>query len=144
MGIREDYVAQVKQKLGIAYRYGGKGPLYDCSGTVTVSMRGAGMNIGDHNANELSKIFSGKDVPYADALPGTLCFYGDSPETVDHVMTVIERWADGYLVLAGAHSGGATTTTLAAAEAAGAMVGTVPQSYWSSKRQLVLDPFKEV
>lgn len=96
MTFRERYLAAVVKLIGRPVLWRGKGLIaYDCSGTVTASLRligGPDLTLID-NAQALhdhSRMLRSELGPAEAPLPGDLVFCGTSPLGIEHVMTVDE------------------------------------------------------
>jgi cell wall-associated NlpC family hydrolase len=109
----------------------------DCSGVASYML-----NLPQKaNHAQLIEMFNNKSVSQANSLPGTLWFYGQTPESISHVMVVLARWPNGVIKLVGARGGDETTINLEIATQQNAYVQQVDSSYWASHYQLALDPF---
>ena len=138
MVTREQYILNLRSVIGAPYQWGAWGPAaYDCSGLVSWAL---GLTA-KHNAAELYHLFHFFTVRPAQAAPGSLYFYGEDINHIDHVMSVLDHWQNGYIVLIGACHGDATTINLDVAKAQGACVCTQPQGYWLSHFVASADPF---
>jgi hypothetical protein len=93
------------------------------------------------NAAEIYHDYRSFAILPAQAAPGSLYFYGDDINHIDHVMSVLDHWQNGYIVLVGACHGDTTTINLDVAKQQGAFVMTKYQSYWLSHFQAAVDPF---
>ena len=139
MNSREIYLNNVLNQAGKPYLWGAWGPdAFDCSGLVSF-----GLGFKEKKcAADLFLMFKTAQIPKAQALPGSIFFYGPSPAKIDHVMTVLQHWPNGTLTLIGARGGDSETTTLDIAAAKGAMVDVTVGTYWSSHFQYAVDPFQ--
>jgi cell wall-associated NlpC family hydrolase len=76
-------VAYAESKLGDSYVYAAAGPsVFDCSGLTMAAWASAGVSL-PHNAAEQMSVTT--SVSYANAQPGDLLFFYDSPGYVGHV-----------------------------------------------------------
>ena len=139
---RERFLQAVRENIGIPYIYGGqsrKGA--DCSGFVVLCARQAGIRMPDRSAAAMvgEYFHDFKKMPGL-AEPGDLLFYGKTAMAITHVMVVIERWADGTLITAGARGGDSTTKTVKKAKQNKAFVD-VCMDYWPERLQMAVNPF---
>jgi cell wall-associated NlpC family hydrolase len=143
MDARSTFVNAVRQRIGLPYIWGCKdgNPGYDCSGLVTDCLKIAGVNVGDHSASEIAKLFSGYRVVPSLAQPGALYFYGVKKDTITHVMIVLARWSNNTIVLAGVRGGDSSVLNVHTAFTKNAFVDTVLCTYWTTALQLAVDPF---
>lgn len=141
---REQFVQFAKLQGGKPYIYGANGPdAYDCSGLLCACLHAAGLLIGDHGADDLYRLWAGKEVKEY-TRPGQVFFYRDGAAgPITHCMIGIDVWAPGRGTLVGARGGGATTTTIEAAWAARAAVCTVFSWYWQDNCIAILDPWED-
>lgn len=138
---RKSFLSNLRSIIGSPYRWGAWGPdLFDCSGTVSFCL---GLS-SKRDAAELFSDYKGLAVPFAQAAPGCLVFYGTDINHIDHVMSVLEHWDNGYIVLAGACHGDSSTISLDRAKEQGACICTQPQEYWFSHRVTCVDPFSTI
>ena len=138
MNSRSDYVSFLRSVIGAPYRWGAWGPdSYDCSGLVSWAL---GLTA-KRDAAELYHDYQAKTVLPAQAAPGSLYFYGTDINHIDHVMSVLAHWNNGYIVLVGSCHGDSTTINDDVAKAQRACVCTQPQNYWQSHFQAAVDPF---
>jgi hypothetical protein len=152
MNPRDRYVATAVLLIGKPYLYGQPEtiedmavsdiPGCDCSGAQQYALCHAGMVFDQRrNAHELAEYYASKTIRASEALPGCLFFYGDSPESISHVMGVFSRDDTGLITLWGARGGTSETITVADAIRDHAVVAKEPFDYWASHRQFVVDPF---
>lgn len=74
-GMRAIVLQFATSQIGKPYVYGAAGPnAYDCSGLTMAAYARAGIKL-PHNAAQQQRL--GKGVPYIDAQPGDLLFWGD-------------------------------------------------------------------
>jgi len=147
---RNTYVAELQRHIGKPYHWGFMGPdSFDCSGLVCRCLNAAGANIVSKLcAADLVAKFGANKVQPGQAPIGTLFFYGPSPAQITHVMSVLFRWANGMVILAGARHGDATTVSTEIAAQQKACVDTVfgyyqdTPLYWTANFQFALDPFR--
>lgn len=77
--VAQTVVAFARAQIGKPYVFGAAGPgAFDCSGLTMAAFAAAGRNIGGHGVNVQYQLAQSKGllVPYADAKPGDLLFYG--------------------------------------------------------------------
>jgi cell wall-associated NlpC family hydrolase len=138
MNSRSQYIANLCSIIGFPYQWGAWGPSsFDCSGAVSWAL---GLTEKKCVA-DLFHNFKGNAIEPKQASPGTLYFYGTDINHIDHVMSVLQHWDSGYIVLIGSCHGDETTTTPERAAYQNAFVMTQPQSYWQSHFQEACDPF---
>lgn len=139
--IRQLFIQALRQKIGAPYLWGGTGPEgYDCSGVICTCLNEAGYPIRRTNAAGLAELYRNNEVPKTGAIEGVLFFYGES-NRVHHIMSVLTRWPNGHIILAGARGGDNTTNSINEAARLNAMVDIVESNYWNSKFLYALDPF---
>lgn len=152
MNPRDKYIATAVLLIGKPYLFGQPAtiadmaasniPGCDCSGAQQYTLYHAGIVLDQRrNAHELAEYYSSKEIRAADAIPGCLFFYGDTPESISHVMGCFSRDESGIITLWGARGGTSETLTIADAARDHAFVTKEPFEYWASHRQLVVDPF---
>jgi len=144
MAPRQLFTAFMRDSVGLPYIYGANGPeMYDCSGVVCAALRAAGMQIGDHSAQDLYAMFKDRTVPEF-SREGQLFFYRDDPVgPVTHVMVGTRYWGKGRGWLVGARGGGSTTLSVDMAWAAKACVDLVRCDYWQDARVAICDPLED-
>lgn len=144
--MRDAFVAAVRSQVGRPYIWGGQDPKigFDCSGLVIWAMNQAGLPIRDHSSSQLAAIYEGNQVGIKTAYPGCLVFYGNTEDSIKHVMTVVDVWPDGTFAMVGARGGDAYCTKAETAAKLGACVDCVlGPAYWSRKFRFCADPFLE-
>jgi hypothetical protein len=115
--------------LAVPYIYGGKDPQVglDCSGAITNALQIAGVAGFPPDLTNAQKLYEASaPTNIGDVQPGTLVFYGQSRDAIDHVMAVADQVAGVWRVL-GASGAGKRCTTLALARQAGACVHYEPR-----------------
>jgi hypothetical protein len=138
---RERYLENMSYLIiqGTPYKWGGMDiDGCDCSGAVCYCMEWNDKK----NAQQIYEMFKANRIERLQSQPGSLIFYGDSLGLITHVMSVISRWPNGALVIAGARGGDSTTTNLDRAKAQRAFVDTCFGDYWLDKYVTAVDPFK--
>jgi cell wall-associated NlpC family hydrolase len=114
------------QLAGTPYRWGGNTPIFglDCSGLVLELLRAVGFwGAQDASALALHKALRAKGCQTKRPEPGGVVFFGHTRETINHVAVCM---SDALMIEAG--GGGQDTTSLDAADRAGAFVRIRPIS----------------
>ena len=145
---RKRFLTFIRGTIGAPYRWAAQGPyMYDCSGLVVAGLHHVDLLPPDVDMTsaQLNSHFSELGHPAHDRIdaPGLLCFYGNGPNAVHHVMIALTTWdaEKGMSVLVGARGGDPSTTTIGEAYRKGAMVCVAHGEYWRSHLQAVRDPF---
>ena len=110
--------------MAVPYIYGGKNPLtgLDCSGAMCCALQIAGVELDPLLTNAQALYEKARTIPGLPAVqPGTLCFYGQSRDAIDHVMAVSDQYAGVWRVV-GASGAGRSCTSIEAARRAAACV----------------------
>jgi cell wall-associated NlpC family hydrolase len=84
---RQRFCQLVLSKLGNTVLWGANGPdAFDCSGLVLWALGGVGAKLADCRAQDLADETPDLvTAPGATPLPGDLCFYGQSANSISHV-----------------------------------------------------------
>lgn len=138
------FVNAARNRIGAPYIWGDEGKNgYDCSGLVRDCFRDCGIELPDMTANKmLNEYFHECKILPAAAHPGDLFFYGEKPETVSHVMIVLNVWDNGNVVVCGARGGDSRTVNENIAMQQGAFVDAAV-NYWPKGLQFAVNPFRK-
>ena len=144
---RNLFINAIRTQIGRPYIWGAQSEDigFDCSGLIVWAMRKVYGDFPDTNAAGLYDKYHANKILVSIAKPGDLMFYGNSPSTIIHVMSVLDVWKYTrdlpYMTLVGARSGGAGIVTLDHAWTAKAYVGTAMGDYWANNFRWCCDPF---
>tara|TARA_Y100001963_G_C6726152_1_gene421538 strand:+ start:621 stop:1043 length:423 start_codon:yes stop_codon:yes gene_type:complete len=119
---KEIMIKYAKSFIGTPYKWGGNGVSgFDCSGFIQEVLGCVGLDPrGDQTAQRLYDHFL-KHSKGSGIAPGSLLFWGSTPEKITHVSLAIDYF---YHIEAG--GGNSRTTTIEVAESQGAMVRIRP------------------